>query len=144
MHTHIFQIVYCSLISLDRYLAFIFHRAFAYYMTPLAHVSRFDFSKDTEYWSWVHSTDTDHETSRCIPRHLFIHIQQMHPRRRICFICHILKKTPWSESVSELYRPSDRRLLAKWLPTFADGGCHVVSVTDPYGRILGFLDRSRR
>jgi hypothetical protein len=28
------------------------------------------------------------------------------------------------------------------LPTFADKGCHVVSVTDPYGRILGFLDRS--
>jgi hypothetical protein len=34
-------------------------------------------------------------------------------------------------------------LSAKWLPTFADRGCHVVSVTDPYGRILGFLDRSR-
>jgi hypothetical protein len=33
-------------------------------------------------------------------------------------------------------------LSAKWLPTFADRGCHVVSVTDPYGRILGFLDRS--
>jgi CBS-domain-containing membrane protein len=29
------------------------------------------------------------------------------------------------------------------LPTFADKGCHVVSVTDSYGRILGFLDRSR-
>jgi hypothetical protein len=28
------------------------------------------------------------------------------------------------------------------LPTFADRGCHVVSVTDPYGRILGFLDRN--
>jgi hypothetical protein len=53
------------------------------------------------------------------------------------------KKTPWSESASELYRPSDRRLSAKWLPTFADRGCHVVSVTDPYGRILGFLARSR-
>jgi hypothetical protein len=26
---------------------------------------------------------------------------------------------------------------------FADRGCHVVSVTDPYGRILGFLDRNR-
>jgi hypothetical protein len=26
---------------------------------------------------------------------------------------------------------------------FVDRGCHVVSVTDPYGRILGFLDRSR-
>jgi hypothetical protein len=55
----------------------------------------------------------------------------------------IKKKTPWSESASELYRPSDRRLSAKRLPTFADRGCHVVSVTDPYGRILDFLDRSR-
>jgi hypothetical protein len=53
------------------------------------------------------------------------------------------KKTPWSESASKLYRPSDRRLSAKWLPTFADRGCHVISVTDPYGSILGFLDRSR-
>jgi hypothetical protein len=26
---------------------------------------------------------------------------------------------------------------------FVDRGCHVVSVTDPYGRILGSLDRSR-
>jgi hypothetical protein len=25
---------------------------------------------------------------------------------------------------------------------FVDKGCHVVSVTDPYGRILDFLDRS--
>jgi hypothetical protein len=29
------------------------------------------------------------------------------------------------------------------MSTFADRWCHVVSVTDPYGRILGFLDRSR-
>jgi hypothetical protein len=43
----------------------------------------------------------------------------------------------------ELYRPSDRRLSAKLVPTFADRRCRVVSVTDPYGRILGFLDRSR-
>jgi CBS-domain-containing membrane protein len=53
------------------------------------------------------------------------------------------KQTPWSESASEVYRPSDRRFSAKWLPTFADKGRHVVSVTDPSGRILGFLDRSR-
>jgi hypothetical protein len=45
-------------------------------------------------------------------------------------------KTPWSESASELYRPIDRRLSAKRLPTCADIGCHVVSVTDPSGRIL--------
>jgi hypothetical protein len=49
--------------------------------------------------------------------------------------------TPWLESTSELYRPSYHRLSAKLVPTFADRGCRVVSVTDPYGRILGFLDR---
>jgi hypothetical protein len=32
-------------------------------------------------------------------------------------------------------------LSAKLVPTFAAGGCHVVSVTDPYGCILNFLDR---
>jgi hypothetical protein len=51
-------------------------------------------------------------------------------------------RTPWPESASELYRPSDRRLSSKLVPTFADRGCHVVTVTDPYCRIVGFLDRS--
>jgi hypothetical protein len=38
--------------------------------------------------------------------------------------------------------PTERlRLSAKLMPTSADRGCHVASVTDPYGRILGFLDR---
>jgi hypothetical protein len=113
-----------------------------------------------------------------------------------------LKKTPWSESASELQRPSDRchyglqkwkiagfiilmeciarivQLVLKlkkgdsyshilfiklnsvalvrertiptdWRPLVGEvsaivcGERHVVSVTDPYGRILGFLDRSR-
>jgi hypothetical protein len=31
------------------------------------------------------------------------------------------KKPPWS--ANELYRPSDRRLSAKWLPSFTDRGC---------------------
>jgi hypothetical protein len=53
------------------------------------------------------------------------------------------KRTPWSQSASELYRPSDHRLLAKLVPNFADRVCHVVSVTDPYGLILGFLNRNR-
>jgi hypothetical protein len=57
--------------------------------------------------------------------------------------CLLHKKTPWPESAIKLYRPSDRRLSAKLLPTFADRGWHVVSVTDLYGRIFGFLDRSR-
>jgi hypothetical protein len=49
-----------------------------------------------------------------------------------------VKQTPWSESTSKLYRPSDSQLSAKLMPTFADGGCHVVSVTDPFGRIFIF------
>jgi hypothetical protein len=52
-------------------------------------------------------------------------------------------QTQWPKSASELYLPSNRRLSAKLVPTFADTGCHVVSVTDPYGSIFGFLDRSR-
>jgi hypothetical protein len=38
------------------------------------------------------------------------------------------------QSASELYLPSDRRLSAKLVPTFADRGCRVVSATDPPGR----------
>jgi hypothetical protein len=48
------------------------------------------------------------------------------------------KKNPWSESTSELYRPSDRRLSVTWLSTCADRRCHVVSVTDPSCRISRF------
>jgi hypothetical protein len=47
------------------------------------------------------------------------------------------------ESASELYRPRDLRLSAKLVPTFAGRGYHVVSVTDPYGRILDFLYNHR-
>jgi hypothetical protein len=51
-------------------------------------------------------------------------------------------KTAWPESMSELHWPSDYRLLAKLVPTFADRGSQVVILMDPYSRILGFLDRS--
>jgi hypothetical protein len=37
-----------------------------------------------------------------------------------------------TKSSSELYRPSDRRLSAKLVPTLADGGCRVVSATNPH------------
>jgi hypothetical protein len=69
-------------------------------------------------------------------------LSQINPVHTTSF-CLSTTTTPWSESASELYRPSDRHLLAKWLPTFEDRGCHVVSVTYPYGRILGFLVRIR-
>jgi hypothetical protein len=56
------------------------------------------------------------------------------------------KQTPWRKSASELCRPSDRRLSAKLVlitEIIEDRGCYVDSMTNPYGRILGFLDRSR-
>jgi hypothetical protein len=54
-------------------------------------------------------------------------------RKAIPITCSLDKGnyTPCLESASELYPPSDRRLSAKWVPTFADRGCHVVSATDP-------------
>jgi hypothetical protein len=53
------------------------------------------------------------------------------------------KETPWPKSARELYRPRDCHLSAKLVPTFANRGCHVVSMTDPYARILDFLYPSR-
>jgi hypothetical protein len=38
---------------------------------------------------------------------------------------------------------TDRATAAKLVSTYADRGRNVVSVTGPYGRIIGFLDRSR-
>jgi hypothetical protein len=48
------------------------------------------------------------------------------------------QQPPWPESASEKYRPTAATLVS----VFANRGCHVVSVTDPHGRIIDFLDRS--
>jgi hypothetical protein len=50
--------------------------------------------------------------------------------------------TPRPESSIELYPPINSRLSANLVPTFADRGFHVVSMTDSCGRNLAFLDRS--
>jgi hypothetical protein len=44
--------------------------------------------------------------------------------------------------VHERTIPAERApLVSEASAKFADRGCHVVSTTVPYGRILGFLDR---
>jgi hypothetical protein len=48
------------------------------------------------------------------------------------------KKIPGLQSVSELHRPSDRRLSAKLVPTLADRGCRMVSAKNSHGRLLRF------
>jgi hypothetical protein len=52
-----------------------------------------------------------------------------------------LKKLRGSSPRANYTVPRDRSLSAKLLPTFAGRGCCEISTTDPYGRILGFLDR---
>jgi hypothetical protein len=55
----------------------------------------------------------------------------------------IVNVSIWPEFASQLYRPRDRRLSTQLVPTFTDRDCHIVSVKDPYGRILDFLDRDQ-
>jgi hypothetical protein len=38
--------------------------------------------------------------------------------RTLTYLLYSIKKTPWSESASELYRPSDRRLSAEVIANF--------------------------
>jgi hypothetical protein len=52
------------------------------------------------------------------------------------FLYGLSPRANYTDRATAACRPSD-------LPIFADRGYHVVSVTDTYGRILGFLDRSR-
>jgi hypothetical protein len=44
-------------------------------------------------------------------------------------------RTNYTDRATAACRRSDFQL-------FTDRGCHEISVTDPYGRILNFLDRS--
>jgi hypothetical protein len=56
------------------------------------------------------------------------------------------KKLIKLHDLSPLANYIDRATAACWRSDYqllADRVCHVVSVTDPYGRILGFRDRSR-
>jgi hypothetical protein len=85
--------------------------------------------------SWSSAVVFNHICSRT-PRCNFS--STLYPQKMVVY--NSSYKTPWPEPASQLYQPSDCRLSAKLVPTFADRGYHVVSVTDPYGHILGFLD----
>jgi hypothetical protein len=67
---------------------------------------------------------------------------QERPRLQLC-------RVAWETNENRLRglsaRPNYtcRRLSSKLKPTFADRECRVVTATDPYGRNLDFLDRSR-
>jgi hypothetical protein len=71
----------------------------------------------------------ENRCSHCGSTDLYGSLSQLR-RHSVKFVVSTLTNTPWPESASELYRPSDRSLSAKLVPTFADRGCRVVSVTD--------------
>jgi hypothetical protein len=48
-----------------------------------------------------------------------------------------------SENAMLIRITTDRRLSAKFVPTFVDRWCRMVSATDPYSYILGFLNPRR-
>jgi hypothetical protein len=62
--------------------------------------------------------------------------------------CYRANETQNSQSISMAWLrkqtiPTERLPhVSKLVPTFVDRGCHVVSILDPYSRILGFLDWS--
>jgi hypothetical protein len=69
----------------------------------------------------------------------YYYITILAQRQLFLFEVHILiTKTQWPQSASELYRPSDRRLSAKLVPTFAWSAQRIPTSVNP-----GFLDRSR-
>jgi hypothetical protein len=93
---------------------------------------------------WNDHRYTSGESKLLPSKHQYIPLDDFYSHSTL----HLPKKkkknwTPWSESASELCRPSDCRLSEKLVPTFADRGCHEVNITDPHDRILAFLDRSR-
>ena len=55
----------------------------------------------------------------------------------------IIKKTPWPQSASELYRQSGRRRSAMLVPTFADRGVSRGQHNGSPRPLICFLDRSR-
>jgi hypothetical protein len=58
-------------------------------------------------------------------------------------LLHILKKKAKKlHCLSLRANYTDRATAVSWRSSKFCGGCHMVSVTDPYGRILGFLEGS--
>jgi hypothetical protein len=99
------------------------------YLCSLCQIVTHHHPLSSDFSTRLAGTNVHNRSGIFIRRILSVEVTQLNP--------------PCPESTSELYRPSDRRLSSKLVPTFADRRCHVVSVTDSYRRILAFLDQSR-
>jgi hypothetical protein len=63
---------------------------------------------------------------RLVLNHVNEHCKYVH---MLSVVYSLIPPPQWPESASELYRPSDCRLLAKLVPTFADRGYSRISIT---------------
>jgi hypothetical protein len=90
----------------------------------------------TQHTNNTHHTNTAHKTTQTIldtvPTMKLLQLQQIQLQLQL----NKFKRNSVAFSPQANYtdRSSDRRLSAKLVPTFADGGCCVVSATDPHGR----------
>jgi hypothetical protein len=94
---------------------------------PLAWICWYKRNKD-DWYNGIYDMNYQNKPVQCTPRH----------SQHCKFLLAVIPPLP-----HKLYGPRDRRLSEELVPTFGDRGCHVVSVTDPYGSILKFLDQNR-
>jgi hypothetical protein len=81
-------------------------------------------------WMWVYFNSYNMKFQPQIPQVIALYTQQSKGMRG----AGDKNKLHGFSLQSELYRPNDRRLSAKLVPTLADKGCHVVSATNPHDR----------
>jgi hypothetical protein len=98
-------------------------------------------------WRWIDLYTLRHYCwgfqGLCLTRYTNPRDQYSHKMRAVPRNTDYSKYSVASQSTTWLYLTSDRLLSAKLMPTFADRGCHVVSVAKPHGRNFNFLDQSR-
>jgi hypothetical protein len=98
--------------------------------------------QDTRNRRFVTSFINELDEAKDVPSIRHFLLLQLNQSWWVC--CDKQKQTLWPESASELYRPSDHRLSAKLVPTFADRG---VSRSQRGGSLTAvisvFVNRSR-
>jgi hypothetical protein len=96
------------------------------------------------YWKWrQYAPPKRHyiSTRFYIPKDITIHCSRHEHLQLYKLDVNNKNSVAW---VRERTIPIERPLLVGEVSaTFADRGCHVVRVTNPYGHILAFLDQSR-
>jgi hypothetical protein len=83
----------------------------------------------------AHLSKHDYETVKCGPILNRTVLQGLkNDRSKTAINSSLIIKLRGFSPQSELYRPCDRCLSAKLVPSLADRGCRVVSPTNPHGR----------